>query len=223
MFSGISGKYDFANHFLSGGVDWYWRYRLVNAVKRHQPSSVADLACGSGDVAIALRKRLPPEVPVKGMDFCEPMLDVARQKHARKNLAGDLSFEFGDCLRLPFGDDSIEAATIAFGLRNLEDRHQGLSEMRRVLSKQRGALFVLEFTQPDPWMRWIYAPYLKYVLPHLARITTGDKSAYDYLAGSIEAFPDKESLSEEFRQAGFSCVQAIGLTGSIVALHIARA
>ena len=223
MFSGISGKYDFANHFLSGGVDWYWRYRLVNAVKRHQPSSVADLACGSGDVAIALRKRLPPEVPGKGMDFCEPMLDVARQKHARKNLAGDLSFEFGDCLRLPLGDDSIEAAPIAFGLRNLEDRHQGLSEMRRVLSKQRGALFVLEFTQPDPWMRWIYAPYLKYVLPHLARITTGDKSAYDYLAGSIEAFPDKESLSEEFRQAGFSCVQAIGLTGSIVALHIARA
>lgn len=222
MFSGISGKYDFANHILSGGVDWYWRARLVRAVKLHKPASVADLACGSGDVAFALRKKLPVNVPVKGLDFCEPMLEIARRKQDRRRPAGELSFAFGDCLSLPLDDGAVEAATIAFGLRNLEDRQQGLKEMRRVLSKERGALFVLEFTQPDPWIRWIYAPYLKYMLPHLARLTTGDKAAYDYLAGSIEAFPDKSSLSAEFRLAGFSDVRAIGLTGSIVALHIAR-
>ncbi len=222
MFSGISGRYDFANHVLSGGVDLYWRFRLVRAVRKHNPASVVDLACGSGDVALAMRRKLPAEVPITGMDFCEPMLEVARQKQSRRQLAGELAFAFGDCLNLPLEDDAVEAATIAFGLRNLEDRQAGLREMRRILDKNKGALFVLEFTQPDPWIRWIYAPYLKYVLPHLAQLTTGDKSAYDYLAGSIEAFPDKASLTAEFKQAGFSNVQAIGLTGSIVALHIAR-
>lgn len=222
MFSGISGKYDFANHFLSGGVDWYWRARLVRAVRRHSPSAVADLACGSGDVTLALRRKLPAHVAVMGLDFCEPMLDVARRKQHQRNMEGELSFSYGDCMQLPLQDDAVDAVTIAFGLRNFEDRQRGLKEMRRVLDKNNGALFVLEFTQPDPWMRPIYAPYLKYVLPHLARLTTGDKAAYDYLAGSIEAFPDKQSLSDEMLRAGFSKVRATGMTGSIVALHIAR-
>ena len=117
----------------------------------------------------------------------------------------------------------MEAVTIAFGLRNLEDRHAGLCEMRRILKPGRGALFVLEFTQPDAWMKPIYGPYLKYVLPQLARLATGDKAAYDYLAGSIEAFPDKASLSEELAAAGFSHIAATGLTGSIVAIHKAIA
>lgn len=222
MFSGISGKYDFANHFLSGGVDWYWRTKLVNAVKRHGPTAVADLACGSGDVSLALRKNLSTDIPIQGLDFCEPMLDVARGKLEKRKLPGELSFAFGDCMDLPLEDESVDAVTIAFGLRNFEDRHKGLTEMRRVLKRDHGALFVLEFTQPDPWMKPIYAPYLKYVLPHLARLTTGDKAAYDYLAGSIEEFPDKESLSQEMRTAGFTDVKAFGLTGSIVALHVAK-
>jgi demethylmenaquinone methyltransferase/2-methoxy-6-polyprenyl-1,4-benzoquinol methylase len=223
MFSGISGKYDFANHFLSGGVDLYWRRRLVNAVRRHNPSNVADLATGSGDVALALRKRLPVECAIAGLDFCEPMLEVARQKQAGRSLPGELTFSFGDCMDLPLESDSVDAVTIAFGLRNFEDRHKGLCEMRRVLRPGEGALFVLEFTQPDAWLKPVYGPYLKYVLPHLARLSTGDKAAYDYLAGSIEAFPDKASLTAEMEAAGFENVQAAGLTGSIVALHIARA
>ena len=223
MFSGISGRYDAANHLLSGGIDYYWRYRLVKAVFRHQPNAVADLATGSGDVALALRKKLPMNCPVHGLDFCEPMLDVARKKQTKKNFPGELTFAFGDCLDLPLLDHSVEAVTIAFGLRNLEDRHRGLCEMRRILKPGKGALFVLEFTQPDAWMKPLYAPYLKFVLPRMASVATGDKSAYDYLAGSIEAFPDKESLSEELSAAGFSDVEATGLTGSIVALHKATA
>jgi demethylmenaquinone methyltransferase/2-methoxy-6-polyprenyl-1,4-benzoquinol methylase len=223
MFSGISGKYDTANHLLSGGVDGYWRHRLVRAVRRHRPAAVADLATGSGDVAFALRRALPPECPISALDFCEPMLDVARAKQAQRRLAGELDFAFGDCLALPLADGSMEAVTIAFGLRNLEDRHAGLCEMRRILKPGRGMLFVLEFTQPDPWLRPLYRLYLKHVLPRLAKWVTGNRDAYDYLVGSIEQFPHKDALSDEMRAAGFPEVQATGLTGSIVALHRARA
>jgi len=199
MFSGISGKYDSANHILSGGIDWYWRYRLVRAVQRHRPTAVADLATGSGDVAFALRK-----------------------KQERRTIVGELSFSFGDCLNLPLENAAVDAVTIAFGLRNLEDRHRGLQEMRRILDPERGALFVLEFTQPHPALKPFYRIYLKGLLPTLAKWTTGNRSAYDYLVGSINSFPEKETLSGEFRKAGFREVNAIGLTGSIVALHVAR-
>ncbi len=223
MFAGISGRYDRANRVLSGGVDRYWRWRLVRAVRRHQPTAVADLATGSGDVAIALRRALPPECPVVALDFCEPMLEIARRKQARLRLKGPLTFGFGDCLDLPLADHSLDAVTIAFGLRNLEDRPRGLREMRRVLRPGRGVLFVLEFSQPDPWLRPLYGPYLRHVLPRLARVLTGDRAAYDYLAGSIGQFPSKEALAAEIRAAGFATVEAVGLTGSIVALHLARA
>ena len=222
MFSGISGKYDSANHLLSGGVDWYWRHRLVAAVRRHSPSAVADLATGSGDVAFALRKKLPPACPIHALDFCEPMLEVARRKQAGRKLTGELTFAFGDCLDLPLPNASVEAVTIAFGLRNLEDRHRGLREMRRILKPGSGALFVLEFTQPDRWLRPFYRFYLHRILPHLAAIATRDKAAYDYLAGSIEQFPAKADLTGELEAAGFSEIRAIGMTGSIVALHIAQ-
>ena len=222
MFSGISGRYDSANHLLSGGIDWYWRYRLVKAVARHRPGAVADLATGSGDVAFALRRRLPPECPVHALDFCEPMLDVARRKQSDRQIEGSLSFAFGDCLDLPLEDGSVDAVTIAFGLRNLEDRQRGLREMRRVLTPDRGALFVLEFTQPAPWLAPFYRVYLKYLLPLFAKWATGNRDAYEYLVGSINSFPHKAALADELREAGFKEVQAIGLTGSIVALHIGR-
>lgn len=222
MFSGISGRYDAANHLLSGGIDWYWRYRLVRAVHGHQPGAVADLATGSGDVAFALRRKLSPACPVHALDFCEPMLDVARTKQKRRKLNGALDFAFGDCLNLPLSDSSVEAVTIAFGLRNLEDRHKGLREMYRILKPDTGALFVLEFSQPDPWLKPFYKFYLHQVLPRVAALATGDKAAYDYLAGSIEQFPHKSALAEELHEAGFSRVRAIGLTGSIVALHIGQ-
>jgi demethylmenaquinone methyltransferase/2-methoxy-6-polyprenyl-1,4-benzoquinol methylase len=223
MFSGISGRYDAANHILSGGVDWYWRYRLVRAVRRQQPSAVADLATGSGDVAFALRKKLPADCPIHALDFCEPMLDVAREKQSRRRQRGELSFAFGDCLDLPLPDASVEAVTIAFGLRNLEDRHAGLCEMRRILKPGTGALFVLEFSQPDRWLKPFYKFYLHRILPRIAAFATGDKAAYDYLAGSIEQFPAKRDLSQELEAAGFTGVRATGLTGSIVALHSGRA
>ncbi|MFP4156665.1 MAG: bifunctional demethylmenaquinone methyltransferase/2-methoxy-6-polyprenyl-1,4-benzoquinol methylase UbiE [Opitutales bacterium] len=222
MFSGIAGRYDLANHLLSGGFDFYWRRVLTGRVRRFGPRNIVDLATGSGDVAFKLRDRLGPDVPVTGLDFCEPMLEEAREKKSARPTYADLEFKFGDCMDLPLPDDSIDAVTVSFGLRNFEDRAQGLSEIRRVL-RPGGRLFVLEFSQPDRWFRPLYYLYLKYILPRVAALATGDKSAYDYLAGTIENFPTKEALSDQLRQAGLARVRATGLTFSIVAIHEADA
>jgi demethylmenaquinone methyltransferase/2-methoxy-6-polyprenyl-1,4-benzoquinol methylase len=221
MFAGIAGRYDVANHLLSGGIDFYWRRRLTRQVKRSQPGNVVDLATGSGDVAFKLRDRLGAGVPITGLDFCEPMLDEARSKKAQKANYADLKFEFGDCMALPLPDASVDAVTISFGVRNFEDRQRGLKEILRVL-RPGGSLFVLEFSQPDRWFRPFYYFYLKYILPRIAALATGDQGAYDYLAGTIENFPTKEALAEQLKSAGFESVQATGLTFSIVAIHEAQ-
>ncbi|MBR6797475.1 MAG: bifunctional demethylmenaquinone methyltransferase/2-methoxy-6-polyprenyl-1,4-benzoquinol methylase UbiE [Opitutales bacterium] len=219
MFAGIAKRYDFANLLLSGGCSLYWTRRLVALARRSRPQEIADLATGSGDVAFELKRRLPKS-RVRGFDFCEEMLDVARERAKKIPGAETVEFAFGDCMALPLADASADAVTIAYGVRNFEDRQRGLREILRIL-KPGGKAFILEFTQPSAWFRPIYYLYLKFLLPLIARIVTGDKKAYDYLAGSIEAFPPKERLSAELREAGFSEVRAIGLTASIVAVHIA--
>lgn len=218
MFAGIAGRYDLANHLLSGGIDFYWRHVLTRKVLRGAPREVVDLATGSGDVAFKLRDRLGSDVPVTGLDFCEPMLEEARAKKSKKPTYADLDFSFGDCMQLPLPDASVDAVTISFGVRNFEDRRRGLQEILRVL-RPGGRLFVLEFSQPDRWFRPIYYFYLKYILPWVAALATGDKSAYDYLAGTIENFPTKAALADQLKQAGFATVDATGLTFSIVAIH----
>ena len=218
MFAGIAGRYDLANHLLSGGIDFYWRRVLTRMVRARAPKDVVDLATGSGDVAFKLRDRLGTDVPVKGLDFCEPMLDEARRKKDNKPSYADLEFTFGDCMDLPLPDNCVDAVTISFGVRNFEDRQRGLKEILRVL-RPGGALYVLEFSQPDRWFRPFYYFYLKYILPLVAAVATGDKSAYDYLAGTIENFPTKEALREQIQLAGFDTVRATGLTFSIVAIH----
>ena len=221
MFAGIAGRYDLVNHLLSGGVDFYWRRVLTRMVKACTPKNVVDLATGSGDVAFKLRDRMGTEVPVTGLDFCEPMLEEARAKRSVKASYSDIAFEFGDCMDLPLGDNSVDAVTISFGLRNFENRQRGLQEILRVL-RPGGRLFVLEFSQPDTWFCPIYYFYLKFILPWVAALATGDKSAYDYLAGTIEDFPSKEALMEQLKQAGYKTVEATGLTFSIVAIHEAQ-
>lgn len=218
MFAGIAGRYDLANHLLSGGIDFYWRRVLTRMVRAFGPKDVVDLATGSGDVAFKLRDRLGAKVPITGLDFCEPMLDEAREKKTKKAAYADLQFEFGDCMALPLEDKSVDAATISFGVRNFEDRQKGLKEILRIL-RPGGRLYVLEFSQPDRWFCPIYYFYLKYILPWVAAIATGDKSAYDYLAGTIENFPTKEALAGQLELAGFDKVKATGLTFSIVAIH----
>jgi len=216
MFGRIAGRYDLANRLLSCGMDLRWRRRLVRAVRRSAPGAVLDLATGSGDVALALGRALP-EADILGMDFCAPMLAEAERKKA-SGTSVRVRFAPGDGLALPLPDKSFDAVTIAFGLRNMADRHRCLTEMRRVL-RPGGRLFVLEFSQPRRGFRPLYLFYLRRLLPAVAGWLTADRSAYVYLNKSIEGFPEPDALSEEIRKAGFGRVASTAMTFGVVALH----
>jgi demethylmenaquinone methyltransferase/2-methoxy-6-polyprenyl-1,4-benzoquinol methylase len=220
MFARIARRYELANHLLSGGLDIWWRRRLVRAVRRHAPTEVLDLATGSGEVAFALSSRLSAGTHIVGMDFCQPMLDQANAKLVglAPDHRGTLSFRHGDGLALPLPDASFDAVTISFGLRNMADRHRSLREIYRIL-RPGGRLFVLEFSQPQAWLRPLYYFYLRRLLPSIAGAVTGDRAAYVYLNETIEQFPDRAGLASEIRAAGFEPVIASGLTFGTVALH----
>lgn len=222
MFGRIARRYDLANLLLAGGMDSWWRARLVAAVGRCKPRDVLDLATGSGDVAFALAKNLPSTTPILGMDFCQPMLDQAEaKKAARQERFRGVTFRQGDGLALPLPDASFDAVTISFGLRNLADRARGLREMHRVL-RPGGSVFVLEFSQPAAWFRPLYYFYLRRILPRVAGWITGDRAAYEYLNRTIGEFPDRPALAREITAAGFSAVTARPMTFGIVALHAGR-
>lgn len=220
MFGRIARRYDIANLLLSFGIDRIWRRRLVRDVARATPGDILDLATGSGDVAFALSRGLGPAVTITGMDFCAPMLDQARAKQAAAGSGcfPNISFRLGDGLAIPLPDESCDALTISFGLRNLADRPLGLREMRRVL-RPNGKLFVLEFSQPSRWFRPLYYFYLRRILPLVAGIVTGDRAAYVYLNDTIAQFPDRDALAAEIAAAGFERVKATPMTFGIVALH----
>jgi demethylmenaquinone methyltransferase / 2-methoxy-6-polyprenyl-1,4-benzoquinol methylase len=217
-FSDIAPAYDLANRVMSSGVDILWRRYLARRVRASQPTDILDLATGSGDVAFTLAKQVPSARNIVGMDFCQPMLDVAIQKQTKRKYPTPISFQQGDCLQLPVTDCSFDIVTISFGLRNLEDRDRGLREMFRVL-RPGGRLLVLEFTQPDRWVRGFYYWYLKHIIPVLSGKLTGNRDAYQYLGDSIEQFPDKQQLTDELTSAGFTSIQSRGLTFSVAAVH----
>lgn len=221
VFGSISRRYDLANRVISGGMDIVWRKKVVRRVVAKSPSVVVDLATGSGDLAFELRRRLPSSTTVTGLDFCEPMLDEARKKQKGRAWAGNIEFAFGDILNLQLRDNSVDVITIAWGLRNLEDRSRGLREILRVL-RPGGSMFCLEFSQPYRLIRKPYYFYMNNLLPYAARAVTGDKGAYDYLAGTVSQFPGRHQLSEEMLRCGFAKVHATPLLGSIVAIHEAQ-
>jgi len=217
MFARIARRYDVANHLLSCGVDICWRRQLVKTVRHAEPRAILDLATGSGDVAFALSLALPETVQILGVDFCQPMLDEAEIKKQTRHSA-NVSFQQGDGLALPLADNSYDAVTISFGLRNMGDLRKSLSEMRRVL-RPGGRMFILEFSRPSRWFRPFYYFYLRSLLPGLAQLVTGDRAAYVYLNETIEQFPDRDALSAEIRAAGFTDVKTRAMTFGIVALH----
>lgn len=218
MFSGIANKYDFLNHILSFGIDYYWRERLANKVKKLEPRALMDLATGSGDVAFKLSKTLKKESIITAVDFCQPMLDQAELKKGRSEQYLNITFKHGDAMHLDFEDNTFDVVTIAFGVRNFEDRQKGLREILRVLKPQ-GSLFILEFSQPNAWFKPFYFLYLKYILPTIAGIISKDKNAYQYLAGTIESFPSKKLLKSQLLEAGYIDVYPYGMTFSTVAIH----
>jgi demethylmenaquinone methyltransferase / 2-methoxy-6-polyprenyl-1,4-benzoquinol methylase len=213
MFGRIARRYDLANHLLSGGADFLWRRRAAKIVAGWQPRDVLDLATGSGDLALAIQGRLP-EATVTATDFSPEMLEVARRKGVAKTV-------LADALQLPFESASFDCVTVAFGLRNMADWDRALSEMARVL-RAGGHLLVLDFSIPTGALQPMYRFYLHRCLPLLASIITGQKTAYDYLGGSIERFPSGVEILELIERNGFTMASTEPLTGGIATIYVAQ-
>jgi len=213
MFGSIATRYDLANHLLSCGIDFYWRARAAQMVESWHPHTIADLATGTGDLALALQKKLP-QAELTGVDFLPEMLELARRKGVRRVV-------LADAMKLPFDDASFDCVTIAFGLRNLENCSAALTEMWRVLNA-RGHLLVLEFSLPTTAiLRAAYRLYLHRCLPLLGSFLTQKKSAYDYLGDSIEEFPSGNAMCELMRRTGYVSPGFQPLTGGIVTIYTA--
>ena len=212
MFDQIAQRYDLANHLLSGGADFFWRRRAARIVEGWEPKRVLDLATGSGDLALALQRRLP-EATISATDFSPQMLEVAQRKGVRETV-------LADALNLPFPDGSFDCVTVAFGLRNMVDWSLALREMSRVL-RSNGHLLVLDFSLPIGPLRPVYRFYLHRCLPILAWLVTGNQTAYNYLGSSIEKFPRGNEMIQLIEQDGFVLASAHPLTGGIATIYTA--
>jgi demethylmenaquinone methyltransferase/2-methoxy-6-polyprenyl-1,4-benzoquinol methylase len=213
MFDRIARRYDLANHLLSGGADFLWRRRAAKIVTHWKPRDVLDLATGSGDLALAIKQRLPA-TKIVAADFSHEMLQIAREKGVAHTVVAD-------ALHLPFEAESFDAVTVAFGLRNMADWDRALSEMARVL-RPCGHLLVLDFSVPTGMLRPGYRFYLHRCLPLLASAVTGQKSAYDYLGASIEKFPSGGPMLQLIERNGFMNATAEPLTAGIATIYTAE-
>jgi demethylmenaquinone methyltransferase / 2-methoxy-6-polyprenyl-1,4-benzoquinol methylase len=219
MFSGIAKKYDFLNHFLSVNTDKRWR-RLVSKklkdVLDREEAFVLDVACGTGDLSVELQTA--GKAKVIGTDFCRPMLEIAFDKNAKNKTA--IPYIEADGMNLSFADNTFDAVTIAFGLRNFSNWQDGLIELHRILKKG-GRLAILEFTTPVvPGFKQIFNLYFTQILPRIGGAVSGSRGAYEYLPDSVSRFPDQKGLVKMMQQTGFSDVEYKNLTGGIAALHI---
>jgi demethylmenaquinone methyltransferase/2-methoxy-6-polyprenyl-1,4-benzoquinol methylase len=214
MFDRIAPRYDLANHLLSGGADYFWRRRAARIVEQWQPARVLDVACGSGDLAIALQRRIPA-AQITAIDFADEMIALARRKGVQNALVAD-------AMNLPFPSGSFHAVTIAFGLRNMADWAAALREMRRVLATA-GHLLILDFSSPVRLLRPVYRTYLHRILPRLAAAITGAADAYGYLGDSIERFPSGAAMLELISQNGFRAAAATPLSAGIATIYTAAA
>lgn len=219
MFSGIARRYDLLNHVLSANIDKRWR-RLVSGALRdvleRKGATVLDVACGTGDLSLELQSKA--EARIIGTDFCRPMLAIAKDKTEKQGFK--IPYVEGDALSLAFPDKSFDAVTIAFGLRNLANVQNGLTELHRVL-KPGGKLAILEFSAPViPGFRQLFNFYFTTILPRIGGAVSGSRGAYEYLPDSVSKFPDQKDLSDMMRQTGFTAVTYKNLTGGIAALHL---
>lgn len=220
MFNNISQRYDFLNHFLSLGIDKLWRKSAIALLKPFHPQFILDVATGTGDFAVQALSLNPQKIT--GIDISEGMLSVGRRKIEKLKLSHRIELQKGDSENLNFEDDTFDAVTVGFGVRNFEDLEKGLSEIRRVL-KPGAILVVLEFSRPRRFpMRQLYNFYFKNILPGLGRLISKDKSAYTYLPASVEAFPDGTDFENILKKVGFKETACKALTFGISSIYTAR-
>jgi demethylmenaquinone methyltransferase/2-methoxy-6-polyprenyl-1,4-benzoquinol methylase len=222
MFDAIAARYDFLNHLLSGGIDRWWRRRAIASLALTGSERVLDLCTGTGDLAIAATAAHPGARCVVGVDFAAAMLHVAAQKLARGALGKRIDLVRGDATRIPVASTSVDAVTVAFGIRNVEDVARACGEMVRVL-RPGGRVAILEFAVPTiPVWRSVYGWYLRRVLPAIGRAVSRHNAAYGYLPASIDAFASPDELVNILTRAGFVDVRAVPLTFGSVCLYVGR-
>lgn len=218
MFDSIAWRYDFLNHFLSFGTDFFWRRKAISELKKRvSPSTILDVATGTCDLAIASLKLNPEKVT--GIDISQRMLEEGRKKIYRKGLEKRIELAVADSEELPFANSSFDAVMVAFGVRNFENPEKGISEMYRVLNPG-GALMVLEFSSPTKFpFKSIYRFYFHRVLPFFGRFFSKDRSAYNYLPESVSQFPVGQVFVSILESSGFESVSLRPLTGGVATIY----
>lgn len=220
MFDKIAPRYDLLNRVLSLGIDVKWRKRAIGYLEKKSPRTILDVATGTADVAIMAAKILKPE-NITGIDIANQMLDFGRVKIKNEDLESIIRLETGDSERLRFADDSFDAVTVAFGVRNFEHLEQGLAEMYRVL-RPGGRVVILEFSKPHFFpFKQIYNAYFKYVLPLIGRLTSRDVRAYTYLFESVQIFPEGQDFLNILTKIGYQNPTCERLTLGICSIYSA--
>ena len=218
MFDNIAKSYDFLNHSLSLGMDNLWRKIAIKKLTNN-PTSILDIATGTADFAISASKHT--KAKITGIDISQGMLDIGNKKIIKKGLTSRINLQLADSENLPFDDNSFDALTAGFGVRNFENLNKGLSEMNRTL-KTGGVAVILEPSTPTSFpLKQCYNLYFHYILPFVGGIISKDKSAYTYLPSSVTTFPSGRSFITELKKAGFRNCEHIPLTFGIVSLYIA--
>lgn len=217
MFDNIAARYDLLNHVLSLSIDKGWRKKVVKMASEGKPKLILDVATGTADLAIALEKAAPEAIT--GIDISAGMLEVGREKVAKKGLSKMISLEQADSENLPFPDQTFDAITVAFGVRNFENLEKGLSEMFRVL-KPGGKLLVLEFSQPQKFpFKQLYNFYFKNILPTIGKLVSKDARAYTYLPESVQAFPYGDKFMTIMENCGYKKGRKIPVTFGIATIY----
>ena len=219
MFDNIAPKYDLLNHTLSMSIDRVWRRRVVGEVRRAKPGRILDVATGTGDLAIAMARRIR-DVQVLGVDLSEQMLAVARRKIEARGLDGRIVLDRGDAERLAVADASVDVATVAFGVRNFGDLGAGLRELARTI-KPGGKVVILEFSRPrNRVFRALYEFYSYKILPRIGGLVSRDKRAYEYLPASVGEFPAPEEFMAMMARAGFRNCRARSQSFGIAQIYL---
>lgn len=202
MFNDIAFRYDFLNRFLSAGIDVLWRKKAIRQLTASRPKHMLDVATGTADMAIMASGMLKPD-KITGIDISEGMLQVGREKIKKRGLQNSIELLNGDSETINFKNDSFEAVTVAFGVRNFENLEKGLAEIKRVL-KPGGKLVVLEFSKPKkPLVTGIYNLYMKYICPGLGKLFSKNRHAYQYLDESIKQFPEGKNFTDILDSLGY--------------------
>lgn len=220
MFNHIAHSYDTLNHFLSLGIDKNWRKTAIDSLQPFSPQYILDIATGTGDFAILSAQRLQPTSLV-GADISEGMMQIGRDKVKALGLDKTISFKREDCTALSFADNSFDAVTVAYGVRNFEDLDKGLREMYRVL-RPGGHLLIVELSSPNKFpMKQLFSIYARFVMPTVGKLISKDASAYTYLPATMAAFPQGEVMQGIIRKAGFNKVWFRRFTFGICTMYLA--